>query len=72
MMPMALRMFIVETARNAMGALVNTTIVTCFHGSSAYEWLALPDLYYCRARMYTPFHGRFMQPDPNGFAGGGY
>jgi RHS repeat-associated protein len=27
-------------------------------------------LYYSRARMYTPAWGRFMQPDPIGYAGG--
>ena len=41
-----------------------------FHGASAYEWLYSPRLYYCRARMYLPTHGRFLQPDPSGFAGG--
>jgi len=28
-------------------------------------------LYYYRARMYSPTWGRFLQPDPIGFAGGG-
>ena len=41
-----------------------------FHGSSAYEWLPVAGLYYCRARMYLPVHGRFLQPDPKGFKGG--
>ncbi len=41
-----------------------------FHGSSAYEWLEAPGLYYCRARMYLPAHGRWLQPDPMGFAAG--
>ncbi len=41
-----------------------------FHVSSAYQWLAAPGLYYCRARMYLPTHGRWLQPDPIGFAGG--
>ena len=41
-----------------------------FHGSSAYEWLPAAGLYYCRARMYLPVHGRFLQPDPSGFKGG--
>ena len=41
-----------------------------FHGASAYEWLDAPELYYCRARMYLPVHGRWLQPDPSGFAAG--
>jgi RHS repeat-associated protein len=41
-----------------------------FHGASAYEWLASPGLYYCRNRMYLPYHGRWLQPDPLGFKGG--
>ncbi len=41
-----------------------------FHGASAYEWLSTPGLYYCRHRMYLPVHGRWLQPDPSGFAGG--
>ena len=41
-----------------------------WHGSSAYEWLAGPAMYYCRARMYLPEHGRWLQPDPIGQAGG--
>jgi RHS repeat-associated protein len=38
--------------------------------ASGYEWLASPALYHCRARFYLPEHGRFLQPDPIGQAGG--
>ncbi len=41
-----------------------------YRGASAYEWLAQPGLCYCRARFYLPQHGRFLQPDPIGQAGG--
>ncbi len=41
-----------------------------WHSASAYEWLAGPKLYHCRARFYLPQHGRFLQPDPIGQAGG--
>ena len=41
-----------------------------FKGSGAYEWLPALGLYYARARFYWPQHGRWLQPDPVGQAGG--
>lgn len=41
-----------------------------WHGASAYQWLAPMGLCYCRARFYLPQHGRWLQPDPIGQAGG--
>ncbi len=41
-----------------------------FKSSGAYEWLPTLGLYYCRARFYLPQHGRWLQPDPVGQAGG--
>jgi|GEM_PF-3164411 len=32
------------------------------------EYDSETDLYYCRARMYSPALGRFLQPDPIGYA----
>jgi RHS repeat-associated protein len=58
---------------NAAGTFINSSNQDnryLFHGASAYEWLASPGLYYCRNRMYLPYHGRWLQPDPIGFAGG--
>jgi RHS repeat-associated protein len=33
-------------------------------------YLAIPDLYYMRNRMYSPAHGRFIEPDPIGYGDG--
>ena len=41
-----------------------------FKSIGAYEWLAQAKLYYCQARFYLPLHGRYLQPDPIGQAGG--
>ena len=41
-----------------------------FKSSGGYQWLAPAGLYHCRARCYLPQHGRFLQPDPSGQAGG--
>ena len=41
-----------------------------FKSSGGYSWLAQAGLYYCRARFYLPQHGRFLQADPIGQAGG--
>ena len=41
-----------------------------FQGNSAYEWIPQAGLCYCRDRFYLPQHGRFLQTDPVGQAGG--
>lgn len=41
-----------------------------FKGAAAYQWYAPASLYHCRARFYQPCHGRWLQPDPIGQAGG--
>ena len=57
----------VGNARNGGSAYDNRYL---FKGAGAYEWLAPMSTYYCRARMYLPQHGRFLQPDPVRQAGG--
>ncbi len=39
-------------------------------GYTGQAWVPEAGLYYYKARMYSPGLGRFMQPDPIGFAGG--
>ncbi len=41
-----------------------------WNSASGYEWLAGPGLYHAGARFYLPQHGRWLQPDPIGQAGG--
>lgn len=41
-----------------------------FKSSGGYVWYPQAGMYYCRARFYLPVHGRFLQPDPIGQAGG--
>ena len=37
-----------------------------------YEYDSETGLYHYRARAYSPALGRFLQPDPISFSGGGY
>jgi RHS repeat-associated protein len=64
---------------NATGQLVNSTRYDIWgrpdavHGRFGYAghiWLIGPELYHMGARAYSPNLGRFIQPDPAGFAGG--
>ncbi len=41
-----------------------------FNSSSGYEWLPTGNIFYARARYYAPNQGRWLTPDPSGFAGG--
>ena len=41
-----------------------------FKSNGGYVWYPQAGVYYCRARFYLPQHGRFLQPDPIGQAGG--
>jgi RHS repeat-associated protein len=41
-----------------------------FKSAGGYEWQSQAQLYYCRERFYLPYHGRWLQPDPIGQAGG--
>ena len=41
-----------------------------FNSSAGYEWLPTGNMYYARARYYAPNIGRWLAPDPIGFAGG--
>ena len=41
-----------------------------FNSSAGYEWLPTGNMYYARARYYAPNMGRWLAPDPIGFAGG--
>ncbi len=52
-----------------VGSLSRASVDNRF-GYAAYVWDNHLGLYHVRNRVYDPYHGRWLQPDPIGFAGG--